>query len=199
MATSEEEITRGHELYLRHLLLLGQAAPVGVKAVIEREVRKQYMGSLANLLAEKKDTFKAFPQLFQDDEVNADIDSWDIHLLCDVTLALFESCLTDTEREAILCISGQRKDLDNYADSASLSYKTFETKWAALHPAILGLIKNIDDETAKLECTRMIYSFKSESTRVNMELINRIKQTKDVNLHVQMAIQDKVAPKIHGD
>ncbi|XP_053395661.1 uncharacterized protein LOC128555888 [Mercenaria mercenaria] len=202
MSTCFDDITRGHELYLRHLLLLGQAAPLALKAVIEREVRKRGE-SLAQLIGKKKDTFnvnyrKQFLQLFQDDEVKTNTDSWDTSLLCVVTFVLFKSYLTSTALQAVTCVSDQRKDLDNYAHSASLNFKTFETKWVPLNSAMLELIKDIDDE-AKFECKRMIHSFKSESIKVNIELINKMKQINDVNLHVQMAIQDKVAPNIHGE
>ncbi|XP_053395917.1 uncharacterized protein LOC123523486 [Mercenaria mercenaria] len=130
--------------------------------------------------------------------MNTKIDSWDTRLLCVVTLVLFESYLDSSEIQAVTCISEQRKDLDNYAQSASLNYETFQRKWDELHAALLELIKDIEGK-AKFECTQMIHSFKLENISVNLELINRMKQTKDVSFHVQMAIQDKVVRKIHGD
>ncbi|XP_053395788.1 obscurin-like [Mercenaria mercenaria] len=45
----------------------------------------------------------------------------------------------------------------------------------------------------------MIYCFKSESISVDFELINKMKQTNDASLHVQMAIQDKFIAIIHGE
>ncbi|XP_053390276.1 uncharacterized protein LOC128553183, partial [Mercenaria mercenaria] len=202
-AMSEEDITRGHELYLRHLLLLEQAAPESLKAIIEREVSKRGK-SLAYLLAERKDTFNKyhnaeFRQLFKGEEVNTDIDSLDILVLCTIVLVLFESHLATVELEAIKVIKDQRNDLENDAHSASINYKTFEEKWVPLHLALLELIKGIHDKKRTFECTRMIHSFKSEHIRVRLDLIQRIKQTNDVKLHLQMVMQDKVAPNIHGD
>ncbi|XP_053395202.1 uncharacterized protein LOC123524103 isoform X2 [Mercenaria mercenaria] len=202
MAMSTEDTTKGHKFYLKHLLLLGQAAPVALNAVIKREVSK-CGENLVQLILKKKDTFRNFEsavclQLFKDDEVNSNIDSWDTRMLCVVTLVLFKSSLKEAELNAVTCVRDQRKDLDSYAQSASLSYKAFETKWGPLQYAVLELIKDIHDE-AKFECTRMIHSFNSESISVNMELINKMKQTSDVNLHVQMAIQDKVVPKIQRE
>ncbi|XP_053389664.1 uncharacterized protein LOC128552648, partial [Mercenaria mercenaria] len=202
MTTSEEDITRGHELYLRHLLLLGEAVPVALKAVIEREVNKRGR-NLDSLLIEKKEIFNKyynveFLQLFQNDEVNANIDLWDTRMLCAVALVLFESDLDSTKLEAIACIQDQMKDLDNYAHSASLNYKTFETKWDPLHSALLELIKDIDDEV-RFSCKRKIYCFKSESICVNFDLINNMKQTSDISLHVQMAIQNKIIAKTDGE
>ncbi|XP_053373188.1 uncharacterized protein LOC128546534 [Mercenaria mercenaria] len=199
----EEEITRGHEPYLRHLLLLGQAAPVSLKAIIEREVCKRGK-NLAKLLVERKDIFKTyhnaeFCQLFKGDEVNTDIDSWDTFMLCVVVLVLFESYLATVELEAITVIKDQMNDLDYYAHSASISYKTFEEKWVPLHLAFLELCTGIPDQKKKFECLRMIHAFKSEHIRVNLDLIKRIKQTNNATLHLQMVIQDKVAPKIQGE
>ncbi|XP_053389221.1 uncharacterized protein LOC128552215, partial [Mercenaria mercenaria] len=200
--TTSEDITRGHELYLRHILLLGQAAPVPLKAILEREVSKRGK-RLADLLAERKDTFNTyhnaeFRQLFKDEEVNTDFDSWDTLVLCVVVLVLFDSYLVNVEVEAIKIIKHQRNELEKFAHSASITYKTFEEKFGPLHSALLELNKGIHDEM-KFECTRMIYSFKSEDIRVNLDLIKRIKQTHDVKLHLQMVIQDKIAPRIHGD
>ncbi|XP_053389662.1 obscurin-like [Mercenaria mercenaria] len=200
---SEEDITRGHELYLRHLLLLEQAAPESLKAVIEREVSKRGK-SLAYILAERKDTFNKyhnaeFRQLFKGEEAITDIDLWDTVVLCTIVQVLFDSHLATVEREAIKIIKDQRNNLDSYAHSASINYKTFEEKWDPLNSALLELITGIHDEKRKFECTRMIHSFKSEHIRVSLDLIKRIKQTNDVKVHLQMVIQDKVAPKIHGD
>ncbi|XP_053389255.1 uncharacterized protein LOC128552251, partial [Mercenaria mercenaria] len=202
MTLSEKDITRGHEFYLRHLLLLGQAAPVSLKAILEREVSKSGK-RLGDLLAERKDTFKTyhnaeFYQLFKDEEVNTDIDSWDTLVLCVVILVLFDSYLVNDEVEAIKIIKYQSNELEKFAHSASITYKTFEEKWVPLHSAFLELNTGIHDKM-KFECTRMIYSFKSEDIRVHLDLFKQIKKTHDVKLHLKMVIQDKIAPRIHGD
>ncbi|XP_053383112.1 uncharacterized protein LOC128549727 [Mercenaria mercenaria] len=202
MASNEDIITRGHEHYLRYLLLLGQAAPVALKALCRRQELNSGT-TLNSLILEKKETFKQsqsehFVQLFHDDSVNTNIESWDTHLLCVVLSVLFEQRLSSPEHEGIDCIRDQRKDLDNFASSASLSFNTFKSKWDPLHKALLELSKDIDDQ-AKLECKLMIHSFYSEPITVNWKLINKFMKIRDVDMHVKLAIEDKVVPKIHGE
>ncbi|XP_045195203.2 uncharacterized protein LOC123550852 [Mercenaria mercenaria] len=193
-------LTDDNERYLRHLLLLGQATPLAVKAVINHEISKRGK-TLRCLLLEKKETIqniynKEFSKLFPEDEVNAHLDSWDIHSNCVAVLVLFEY-LAEDKLEAIKCIRDQRNDLDEYATTAALSFDEFDNKWKTLHNALLALIKDINDQDTH-ECKRMIHSFYSESILVNYELILKMQQTKNVDLHVQMAIQEKIFPEIQS-
>ncbi|XP_053383115.1 uncharacterized protein LOC128549728 isoform X3 [Mercenaria mercenaria] len=202
MSSKGDAITTGHEHYLRHLLLLGQAAPVALKALCRRQELKSGT-TLGSLILEKKETFKEsysehFVQLFLDDSVNTNIESWDTRLLCVVLSVLFEQSLSSPEHNGIDCIRDQRNDSENFASSASLSYNTFKSKWDPLHKALLELSKYIDDH-AKHECKVMILSFYLEPITVNRELIEKLKKARDVDMHVKLAIEDKIVPKIHGE
>ncbi|XP_045195206.2 uncharacterized protein LOC123550854 isoform X2 [Mercenaria mercenaria] len=199
MAMNEE--TGDSKRYLRHLLLLEQAAPLALKAVINCTASESGK-TLESLLLEHKDNIKTnnneeFQKLFQDNEVNTHLDSWDIRLICFVTLVLFESHLSESKLEAVKCIRDQQNDLDNYARSAELSFSTFECKWNSLSHALLELMKGINEQVT-LECKTMMHSFYSEPIHVDWTLIRKMQQAKDVNVQLKMVIQEKVSTTIHG-
>ncbi|XP_060595403.1 uncharacterized protein LOC132749599 isoform X2 [Ruditapes philippinarum] len=185
------DVTRGHEHYLSHILLLEQASPIALKAIIKREENKCGK-DIGILLNENRDTFKTqyeteFLQLFQGDVVNDDIDTWDTLQLCAVTLALFKSDLTEPEVKAIQCIYDHRKDIEHYVERASLTYNTYKEKQHLLHEQLLELITLIDDQ-ANLDCKRMVFSFESKSMQFSEPQIDKLTRTNDIKTHLKIAI-----------
>ncbi|XP_060572703.1 uncharacterized protein LOC132730737 isoform X3 [Ruditapes philippinarum] len=186
------DITRGHEHYLCHILLLGQASPIALKAIIERE-KKNCGKDIGILLNEYSGAFKIgyeteYLQLLQGDHVNDDIDTWDTLQLCAVTLVLFKSDLEGPEIKAIQHIYDQRKDIEKYAKCASLSFKTYKEKQDLVHEQLLELIKRID-QSANYNCKRMMYSFEPESINLSESQVCKLTGTKDVKTHLQVAIE----------
>ncbi|XP_060599397.1 uncharacterized protein LOC132753003, partial [Ruditapes philippinarum] len=196
---NKSDLTRGHEYYLSNLLFLEQASPIALKAILKREVDK--CGTdIATLLNENKNSFKTkfeteYLQLFQNDMLNTDFDFWDTLQLCAAIFVLFESDLADPEVEAIQCIYENRKDIENYAEVASLTYTTYKEKQHTLREQLLELIKLINDKE-KLDCKRMMFSFEPKSMNLSEKLIGNLKQTKDVKTHLQIAIEGNVVTKI---
>ncbi|XP_060583146.1 uncharacterized protein LOC132739440 [Ruditapes philippinarum] len=185
------DITRGHEHYLSHILLLEQASPIALKAIIKREEKKceKHIGILLN---ENRDAFTTqyeieYLQLFQIDNVNGDIDTWDTLQMCAVTLVLFKSDLTEPEVKAIQCIYDQRKDIEHYAECASLTLNTYNEKQQLLHEQLLELIMQIDDH-AKFDCKRMMFSFEPKSMKLSETQIDKLTQTNDIKTHLKIAI-----------
>ncbi|XP_060589487.1 uncharacterized protein LOC132744724 [Ruditapes philippinarum] len=185
------DVTRGHEHYLCHILLLEQASPIALKAIIKRE-EKKYGKDIGILLNENRDAFKTqyeteFLQLIQEDDVNDDIDTWDTLQLCAVTLVLFKSDLTEPEVKAIQCIYDQRKDIEQYTECASLTFNTYNEKQHLLHDQLLELITLIDDQ-AKLDCKCMMFSFESKSLKLSKTQIDKLTQTHDIKTHLNIAL-----------
>ncbi|XP_060555731.1 uncharacterized protein LOC132716464 [Ruditapes philippinarum] len=185
------DVTRGHEHYLCHILLLEQASPIALKAIIKREEKKceKHIGILLN---ENRDAFTTqyeteFLQLIQEDDVNDDIHTWDTLQLCAMTLVLFKSDLTEPELKAIQCIYDQRKDIEQYTECASLSFNTYKEKQYLLHDQLLELMTLIDDQ-AKIECKRMLFSFESKSMKLSETQIAKLTQTNDIKTHLKIAI-----------
>ncbi|XP_060584649.1 uncharacterized protein LOC132740700 [Ruditapes philippinarum] len=187
--------TRGHEHYLRHILLLEQASPIALKAIINREVTKCGR-DLCILLNENSHTIKTqyeteFLQLFQEDNINDYIDTWDTLQLCAVTSVLFKSGLTGTEVKAIQCIYDQRKDIEKYVEYASLTYNTYKEKQKLLHEQLLELITLIDDQ-ANLDCKRMVFSFESKLMTLSESQIGKLTRTNDIKTHLKIAMEVNV-------
>ncbi|XP_060575426.1 uncharacterized protein LOC132732915 [Ruditapes philippinarum] len=190
------DITRGHEHYLYHILLLEQASHIALKAIIKREETKCGK-SIGIVLNENRDAFKTqyeteFLQLIQKDDVNDDIDTWDTLQLCAVTLVLFKSDLTEPGVKAIQCIYDQRKDIEQYAECAFLTFNTYNEKKNLLHKQLLELITLIDAQ-ANIDCKRMMFSFESKSMKLSETLIDKITQTNDIKTHLKIAIDVDVA------
>ncbi|XP_060589482.1 uncharacterized protein LOC132744720 [Ruditapes philippinarum] len=186
------DITRGHEHYLSHILLLEQASPIALKAIIKREEKKCGNG-IRDLLNKNRHTIKTqykteYLQLFQEDNVNDDIDTWDTLQLCAVTLVLFKSDLTESEVKAIQCIYDQRKDIEQYTECASLTFNTYNEKNHVLHDQLLELITFVDDQ-ANLYCKRMMFSYESKSMQLSETQIDKLTRTQDVKTHLQVAIE----------
>ncbi|XP_060572286.1 uncharacterized protein LOC132730390 [Ruditapes philippinarum] len=185
------DITRGHEHYLCHILLLEQASPIALKAIIKKE-EKKCGKSIGTLLNENRDAFKTlyeteYLQIFQEEDVNDDIDTWDTLQLCAVILVLFKSDLTEPEVKAIQCVYDQRKDIEQYTECASLTFNTYNEKQHLLHDQLLELITLIDDQ-ANLDCKRMMFSFESKSIKLSETQIDKLTQTNDIKTHLKIAI-----------
>ncbi|XP_060584151.1 uncharacterized protein LOC132740288 [Ruditapes philippinarum] len=185
------DITRGHEHYLCHILLLEQASPIALKAIIKKE-EKTCGKSIGTLLNENRDAFKTlyeteYPQIFQEEDVNDDIDTWNTLQLCAVILVLFKSDLTEPEVKAIQCVYDQRKDIEQYTECASLTFNTYNEKQHLLHDQLLELITLIDDQ-ANLDCKRMMFSFESKSIKLSETQIDKLTQTNDIKTHLKIAI-----------
>ncbi|XP_060572320.1 uncharacterized protein LOC132730417 [Ruditapes philippinarum] len=191
LPSSSCDITRGHEYYLLHILLLEQASPVALKTVIKREEKKcgKNIGILLNENRHKiKTHYKTeYLQLFQEDNVTDDIDTWDTLQLCAVTLVLFKSDLTEPEVKAIQCIYDQRQDIEQYTECASLTFNTYNEKQHLLHDHLLKLITFIDDK-ANLDCKRMMFSFESKTMKLSETQIDKLTQTNDIKTHLKIAI-----------
>jgi hypothetical protein len=173
-----------------HILLLEQASPIALKAILKRE-EKQSRKDIGSLLNEKSDVFKTqyeteYIQLFQEDHVNGDIDTWSTLQLCAVTLVLFKYYLTETEVKAIQCIYDQRKHIGHYVECASITYKTFKEKQKILHEQLLELTTLIDDQ-AKLDCKRLVFSFQSKSIKLSKTQIGDLTRTNDIKTHLKIA------------
>ncbi|XP_060602872.1 uncharacterized protein LOC132755948, partial [Ruditapes philippinarum] len=194
------DVTRGHEHYLSHLLLLEQASPIALNAIIKREETKCGK-NIGIVLNENRDAFKIqyeteFLQLIQEDDVNDDIDTWDTLQLCAVTLVLFKSDLTEPEVKAIQCIYDQRKDIEQYTERASLTFNTYNEKQHLLHDQLLELITLIDDK-ANLECKRMMFSFESKSMKLSETQIDQLTQTNDIKTHIKIAIDVDIIGEVN--
>jgi hypothetical protein len=175
-----------------HLLLLEQASPIALKAVIKRE-EKQSRKDISILLNENSDAYKTqyeteYLQIFQEDDVNEDIDTWDTLQLCAVILVLFKSDLTEPEIKAIQCIYDLRKDIEQYTECASLTFNTYSEKEHLLHDQLLELITLIDDQ-ANLDCKRMMFSFESKSMKLSKSHIDKLTRTNDIKTHLKIAIE----------
>ncbi|XP_060599062.1 uncharacterized protein LOC132752715 [Ruditapes philippinarum] len=195
---NKDDLTRVHEYYLSHLLLLEQASPIALKAIIKREL-DACGKDIAPLLNENKDSFKTkyeaeYLQLFQDDTVNSDFDSWDTLQLCAAIFFLFKSDLADQEVKAIQCIYDLRKDIEN-VESASLTYNTYKEKQRLLREQLLELVKLIGDHD-KLYCKRMMYSFEPTSIHLSEQLKGSLKQTNDVKTHLKIAMKENVVTQV---
>jgi hypothetical protein len=194
-----EDLTRVHEYYLSHLLFLEQASPIALKAIIKRE--KDKCGKdFTCLLKENKDSFKTrykteYLQLFQDDVVNIGFEAWDTLQLCAAIFVLFKSDLTDPEIKAIQCIYDQRKDIENYVDSASLTFKMYKEKQELLHKQLLELIGFIDTQ-ANVDCKSTMYTFEPKSINLSDKLRGELKQTNDLKTHLQIVMKENVVTKI---
>ncbi|XP_060601960.1 uncharacterized protein LOC132755172 [Ruditapes philippinarum] len=194
------DVTRGHEHYLCHILLLEQASPIALKAIIKGK-EKKCGKNIRILLNENRDAFKTkyeteFLQLIQEDGVNDDIDTWDTLQLCAVTLVLFKSDLTEPEVKAIQCIYDQRKDIEQYTERASLTFNTYNEKQHLLHDQLLELIRFIDDQ-ANLDCKRMMFSFESKSMKLSDTQIDQLTQTNDIKTHLKIAIDLDIVTENH--
>jgi hypothetical protein len=174
---------------------LEQASPIALKAIINREVTKCGR-DLCILLNENSHTIKTqyeteFLQLFQEDNINDYIDTWDTLQLCAVTSVLFKSGLTGTEVKAIQCIYDQRKDIEKYVEYASLTYNTYKEKQKLLHEQLLELITLIDDQ-ANLDCKRMVFSFESKLMTLSESQIGKLTRTNDIKTHLKIAMEVNV-------
>jgi hypothetical protein len=106
---------------------------------------------------------------------------------------VFKSTLATSELEAIKCIFCLRKDVEKYANRASLTFKTYTAKQSLLKPHLLKLIEHID-EKADHKCKQMIYSFEPESMNISEGLIAKLKLNTDVNCHLRIAMEENIAP-----
>ncbi|XP_060559582.1 uncharacterized protein LOC132719749 [Ruditapes philippinarum] len=188
--SSSSDVTRGHEHYLMHILLLEQASPIALKAILKREEEK-FGKNISIVLNDNRHTFKdwyetEFLQLFQDENINYDIDTWDTLQLCAVTLVLFKSGLTDQEVKAIQCIYDQRKDIENYVGSASLTYNTYNEKQHLLQEQLLELITLIDCNSG-YNCKRMMVSFETKALQLSEPQIGELTRTSDFKTHLKIA------------
>lgn len=186
--------TKGHEFYIRHILLLGKAATIPLIDIVKRLAVKRNT-SIENILTESKKTIKMllleqYFTLFPNDAVNLDLQSWDTRLLCVVLSICFVSQLSDLEREAITCILEQRNDLDSYSSSAFLDFNSYNIKWRKLHKMLLRL--TIRDRKAKFKFTRLIQSFANEPIHVNMPLIEQMKEATNIIEQLRVADENKV-------
>ncbi|XP_053387588.1 uncharacterized protein LOC128551144 isoform X2 [Mercenaria mercenaria] len=161
MATKEENITRGHDLYMRHISLLGKAVPLALKAVITK-IEAKHGKSLDAILTEKKNTIKTFhydlfQALFKEDEesVNTQIESWGLFTMCGVIFILSES----SKLNCVSCIFDQIRNVEKYTHSASLEYNTYkQQKWESLRESLIELVKGSEAEN---ECKRLIHSYEA--------------------------------------
>ncbi|XP_053391469.1 titin-like [Mercenaria mercenaria] len=194
MATTDENITRGHELYMRHISLLGKAVPLALKAVI-RKIEAKHGKSLDSVLTERRNTIKSFyydlfQALFKEDDqsVNTQIESLGLSNLCGViSFVLSESSKLD----CVSCISDQLRDVEKYTHSASLEYHTYKQKWESLRESLLELVK---ESEAEYECKQLIHSYdESEAIKVSKEVIKKLKKTESVDRHIRVAISSEFA------
>ncbi|XP_053390282.1 titin-like [Mercenaria mercenaria] len=194
MATKDEIFTRGHELYMRHISLLGKAVPLALKSVI-RKIEAKHGKTLDSILKEKKDTIKIFyydlfKALFKEDEdsVNTQIESWELSTLCCVISFVLSE---NSKLDCVNCISDQLRDVEKYTHFASLEYSTYKQKWESLRESLLELVKGSE---AEYECKRLIHSYdESEAIIVSNEVIKELKRTEDVNKHIHVAINSEFA------
>jgi hypothetical protein len=175
-----------------HILLLEQASPIALKAILKREEEK-FGKNISIVLNDNRHTFKAryeteFLQLFQDENIKYDIDTWDTLQLCAVTLVLFKSGLTDQEVKAIQCIYDQRKDIENYVGSASLTYNTYNEKQHLLQEQLLELITLIDCNSG-YNCKRMMVSFETKALQLSEPQIGELTRTNDFKTHLKIAVE----------
>jgi hypothetical protein len=158
-----------------------------IKATI-RKIIEQNGQSLNTVLKDKKEHIQTFYKdlyqvLFTDrtENIESQIQSWDIKTLCEIVFVLIDQPKID----CIKCILDQRLDLENYASSVSLDYKTFQHKWNALEKSLRELCTDTD---VNFKCTRLIHSF-DELKDISQDVYKNIKSTKDVNRHIQIATE----------
>jgi hypothetical protein len=144
--------------------------PLTIKAYIRHIVQKREQ-SLDTILTNRKEDIKTFYSdlykvLFNDnnDNFDAQIESWGLSTLCGVAFALTDNSQID----CIKCILDQILDLENYAEKSHMDYVIFEHKWKGLTKSLLTLCTDTD---ANLKCKTLIYSFdESKEIQVSKEL-----------------------------
>ncbi|XP_053390284.1 uncharacterized protein LOC128546240 [Mercenaria mercenaria] len=189
----EESITRGHDLYIRHISLLGKAVPLALKAVI-RKIEAKHGKTFDSILTEKKDTIKTFhydlfQALFKEDEesVNTQIESWGLSTMCGVIFVLSES----SKFNCVRCIFDQLRNVEKYTHSASLEYNTYkQQKWESLRESLIELVKGSEAEN---ECKRLIHSYdESEAIKVSEGVIKELQQAENVDRSIRVAINSEL-------
>jgi hypothetical protein len=114
--------------------------------------------------------------------IESQIQSWDIKTLCEIVFVLIDHPKID----CVKCILDQLIDLESYAYSASIDYKTFQHKWNALEKSLHTICSDTD---VKFECARLIHSF-DELKDINIDVYENLKGTKDVNKHIRIATEN---------
>ena len=170
MATAARH-TKGNDNYYRYSRLLLDVAARVLRQYLVSEAGKQTppLTVHAFLAAHKRTLHKLAPRVLRQNRLDliypplggqADLDTWDITLLCSV---ITNTCtMSNTEEMLVRTIREIRNVTYGHLSQANMTNAEFSKHWTDLVGQISGLVNVINDQTFKDEIDDFIDFIKSE-------------------------------------